>query len=223
MKHRAEAGQSLDLFEVVGKEAEAVEATGADVAISIRGSTLYFGRDALKRADEVRTFVDALLTAGLDDDAISFVDVTIGNNTTYRINVRCSTAELPKVLGEASTTKHCTVRHVAWRFGELRPATELLRVAAARAKATAAEIADELGVALDGIHRIECAMSGSGTQDTCDYIAEVTDTRSARRAGMDSVDLGIPLSHSGTRVATVKVAYRLGSFSQSRHEQGTEA
>ncbi len=164
MDFKAEASGRPDLLRVVITREDELEASHADLRVTVRGSSLVTGSAALTKAREVAALVSALGGIGVPEGSIRVEDVAVqvesglltkSSSATYTLKIRCAKLEsLADVLGVITSQKNVQLGHIDWGYPEsddLR--TRALVDCATRATERARRIADALGVKLLGVHR----------------------------------------------------------------------
>lgn len=215
-----EADDRPDLLRVVVTHEDELEASYADLQVTVRGSSLVTGNAALTKAREVAALVQALAGVGVPESSIRVEDIAVqvesglltkSSSATYTLKVRCSKLEsLADVLGAITSQKNVQLGNIDWGYAEpdeLR--TRWLVDCATRATARARPIADALGVKLLGVHQfgepdVEVARAGYELRPPALGMA---------RARMTAADLGLSVSHSKKVVVRVLVEFRIAPYS----------
>jgi len=209
-----------DLIDVEIKLERELEAIGADVHVSIRGSSLVTGSQALRKAREVAALVKALEAVGVAEADIYLEDVraevTSGllsksSSATYSLRARATLDGLADALGAIADQKNAAIDSIAWRYPDDDDArTEWLTICATRATERARKIAAALGVKLLGVHWFAEPVAAPspyfGAPGGAGVPAEGT---SLRRRAMSASDLGLTVSHSKKVEITVRVQFRV--------------
>ena len=150
------------LFKVHVSHKTDVAADRADFRVTITGSSLVAGTQALQKAREVAQLVQALTENGVPEADIFLEDVTANiaggtllksSQATYRLRVHCAKLEmLADILGILTSQKNAALQSLQWGYPDAEAAQdEGLRLCIARANKKAALIAEGLGVKLLGI------------------------------------------------------------------------
>ena len=105
-----------DTIHVSANHREEVQATHADLFVTVRGSSVISGNEAMKKAKEVSALVDELTHAGVPAEDIHLQGVHVesssgillkSSNATYRLRIRCGKLEqLPELLDIVSAQKN---------------------------------------------------------------------------------------------------------------------
>jgi uncharacterized protein YggE len=209
-----------DTIRVSASQREEIQATHADLFVSVKGSSLVSGDAALKKAKEVSQLVDELTRVGLPADAIHLQSVYTENSggallrsssATYRLRLRCEKLELfADLLGVIGSQKNSSFEHVDWKYPDETTHDAALEKALQKAGAKAGKIAAALGVRLLGVYTLnENILDQEAPALQRAFVAQ-----SAPRAmGMVSQpDLGMDIQHSKTVEVRVDVEYRISGF-----------
>ncbi|MDQ2800485.1 MAG: SIMPL domain-containing protein, partial [Armatimonadota bacterium] len=199
----------LDLITVEAARREELTADRADLFLTIQGTSLVTGNQALQKAREVAQFVGELGQRGLPPENIYLegVDVSLNgglvktSQASYHLRIHCPQLEqVGDVLGVVAAQKNITLRHLRWGYGddrELRDA--LLDDCARRAHAKAKKIAAALGVKLVGVHRFaETFVDREAGPAPAPRGADMDFGMVRARRMASPVDLGTDVSHAKT-------------------------
>ena len=128
-----------DTIKVSALQREEISANRADLFVTVRGSSLVSGDQAMKKAKEVSQLVDALTSFGLSPDAIQLQGVHIetatgtllkSSSAIYRLKVRCEKldqlAEIIDIIGEQKNAagqiaEKAFLRRIGFRSGRILP------------------------------------------------------------------------------------------------------
>jgi len=115
-----------DTIKIFASQREEIQATFADLFVTVKGSSLVSGNAALKKAKEVSQLVDELTRFGLPADAIHLQSVyaeTSGgallraSSATYRLRIRCENLEqFADLLGIVTGQKNAMFERVDWKY-----------------------------------------------------------------------------------------------------------
>lgn len=205
-----------DLIQIQAEIEDVLEASYADLSVSVRGSNLVFGSAALEKAREVANLVKTLEAAGIPKEQIRLQDVTAevtsglltkSSSATYTLEVRCHRLDgLGDVLGAIATQKNAQLHQIDWGYPvdeERRTAwlVQCARIADARAR----KLAEALNVKLIGVHRFAEPRArppeeppGAGSFGM-----------GAPRARRVTADLGFAVSHTKKVTVRADVDYRV--------------
>ncbi len=210
---------SPDVLAIEGLHEDSIEASGADIFVSIEGSALFSGAMAMKRAKEVARLVDDLAAVSVQATDISVQDVRtrveaglIGKSSSalYRLKIALGDLErLGEVIGAVSKQKEATLERIDWRYdreAELR--LKWLDLAIGRANEKAKRVASALEVKLLGVHRFS-EDDGEAAMPRAEYVGAPGLASRSRGGG---VDFGIEVSHTKRVRLRVVVEYLVGRF-----------
>lgn len=206
----------------VTREKEAA-ADGADLYVTIRGSSLVSGKEALRKAKELSRLVEDLEGKGLSRDAVELLSVraeqssgplTRSSTAQYRVRIRCREIDgLAGVLGVITAQKVASLDRLDWQYPEIE-ATRAgwIEEAVSHANARARAMALALGVRILGVRN---AVTRFKTLD---------DPRS-QYFGMSEVAVGVirgrvseapalevPVAHTRKIQVEVEATYRISGF-----------
>ena len=212
-----------DTIRVSTSQREEIQATHADLFVSVKGSSLVSGDAALKKAREVSLLVDELTRAGLPVEAIHLQSVHTetssgallrSSSATYRLRIRCEKLEMfADLLGVISAQKNSNFERVEWKYPDEEVRAAALEKAIQKAGEKARKIATALGVRLLGIYTLN-----ENILDQEVFAPQpVFAAQSAPRAmGIVSqpADMGMNIQHSKTVDVRVDIEYRISGFAQ---------
>src|SRR5215510_8903730 len=151
-----------DTIKVSATQREEISANRADLFVTVRGSSLVSGDQALKKAKEVSQLVEALTSFGLSPEAIKLQGVHIETSTgailksssaTYRLKVQCEKLDqLAELLDIISSQKNAALERIAWKYNEDEARERSLLTALEKAKSKAEKVAKSLGVKILGVY-----------------------------------------------------------------------
>lgn len=152
-----------DVIVVTESYYEDVAAIGAKFDLMIKGTSLFSGNAAFKKARELATIVEALKPLGVTDEDFTLKQVRVEVNqgvltkfssVNYSVRVHCRKVEsVGDVLGALANAKSVIVEAVRWQYPENQEDKDRwLRTAVDRAKQRAAVMAESLGVKVSGVY-----------------------------------------------------------------------
>lgn len=216
-----------DTITVAVAHREEIKADKVDIHVTVKGSSLFTGNAALKKAKEVSQLISALGEVGVKELAVQLQSVhaesssgILGRSTsaTYQIRVRCSELEaLADILGVVTVQKNAKLDFLSWRYPDEKQARiQWLRACVAEANEKAAEVASVLGVKLLGVHSLSEKWTDSEQSERA-YLSEVTASGvKFVKALAKTVDLGFPLSHSKGVELQTEAQFRVSGFDPAR-------
>lgn len=212
-----------DTIEVSATQREEIEASYADLYVSVKGSSLVSGNAALEKADEVRKLVEELGQAGLAEEKITlqsvYAETTSGallssSSASYHLRLRCEELEkFAAILGVITGQKNTTIEKIEWQYPDEALIEQALEKAIQKADAKARKIAEKLGVRLLGVYDFS-----EKTHDQEPPTTQVTFGAQGKSRAMGMVaasDLGMTIQHSKTIEVRVIVDYRISGFEQA--------
>jgi uncharacterized protein YggE len=209
-----------DTIKISASHREEVPATHADLFVTVKGSSLVSGSEALKKAKEVKELVEALTGAGLPAEDIHLQSIHTENSSgallksssaTYRLRLRCNKLEqIPDLLGVITAQKNATFERVSWKYPDEEARERGLEEAVRKAHARAGKVAAQLGVKLLGIYAFD---EGVGDDEPPFPMQEVGQVMRAK-VGMvpQAADLGLDIHHSKNVRYQVEIEYRVAGF-----------
>ncbi len=195
-----------------------VDATGADVFVTISGASLVSGASAHTKSKEVAKLADDLRAAGVPASALRVQGVSAqvssgllvrSSSATFSVRVRCDDLEkLPEVLGIVAAQKNTSTDSISWRYPnehDLRRewAKELIE----RANIRANVVSQSLGVSLLGVHHYEESLNQGAFHEAQAAFGGGMPMRSRAAAPLET---GMPLAQSREYTLRVLVRFRVG-------------
>ncbi len=197
-----------------------INASHADLFVTVRGSSVVSGNEAMKKAKEVSALVDELTRAGVAAEGIHLQGVHVetssgvllkSSSATYRLRVRCEKLEkLPELLDIVSAQKNAALESIGWKYPDEAARARGLESVIAAAKSKADKVAASLGVKLLGVYAF--------TENTFDEESPVpfqpqARMMKARQAAAESEpSLGMDIQHSKIIQVNVEIEYRVSGF-----------
>ena len=209
-----------DTIQISASQREEIQATHAELFVSVKGSSLVSGDAALKKAKEVNQLVEELSQAGLPSEAIQLLSIyaesasgTIlrSSSATYRLRLRCEKLEqFADLVSIITNQKNATLERTEWKYPDETVLEQALEKAIQKAEAKAKKTAQALGVKLLGVY--------SFNENTVDQepgmpqVAFGVQGRSRAMGVVSQPDLGMDIQHSKTVEIHVDVEYRVSGF-----------
>ena len=198
---------------------EEIQASHADLMVTVKGSSLVSGNEALKKAKEVGQLVDALTNFGVGNEMIHLQGIHVetssgtflkSSSATYRLKIRCEKLELlADMLGIITSQKNTTLEYIDWKYADDDAHERVLEQAITKAKVKAQNVSTTLGVSLLGIYSFHEDNLSEGEIRTERGIAQ----RKATALGATpSMDLGMEIHHNKTIMINVNIEYRISEF-----------
>jgi uncharacterized protein YggE len=208
-----------DTIKVSALHREEIFASHANLYVTVKGSSLVSGNEAMKKAKEVSQLVEALTRFGLSPDAIQLQGVRIeatsgallkSSSAVYRLKIRCEKLDrLADLLDIVAEQKNGTMERVEWKYPEDEARERGLESAITKGKAKAGKVALSLGVKLLGVYDfIENAFD---EETPIPFQAQVMRMKSHAEAA-DEPSLNMDIQHSKTIQVTVDIWYRVSAL-----------
>jgi uncharacterized protein YggE len=207
-----------DTIKISINHKEEVSATHADLHVTVKGSSIVSGNEAMKKAKEVNQLVEALISDQVKEEAIKLQGVHLAtesgmllksSSAVYRLKIRCEDLnQLAGMLDVIASQKNTTLDRIEWKYNEDDMRNHMLKIAIENAKAKAEQVASSLNVKLLGVY---------------DFIENIYDEElqpvfqpqmmmKSRAASADTPSLGIDIQHSKTIHVNVEIWYRISAF-----------
>ena len=208
-----------DTIHITTSHREEINATHADLFVTVRGSSVISGNEAMKKAREVSALVDELVKAGISAEDIHLqgvhVETSSGNllrssNAIYRLRIRCEKLEqLPELLDIIGSQKNAALEHIIWKYPEEAARARGLECAIAAAKSKADRMASSLGVKLLGVYNF--SENTFDEEAPAPIRAQAVMMKTARVAESEP-SLGMDIQHSKMLQVNVDIEYRVSGF-----------
>ena len=151
-----------DTIKVSAFHKEEIFASHANLYVTVKGSSIVSGNEAMKKAREVSQLVDALTRFGLSPDSIQLQGVRIesasgallkSSSAMYSLKIKTEKLEqLPQLLDILAEQKNAALDRVEWKYPEEAARDRGLESAIAAGKSKAEKVAAALGVKLLGVY-----------------------------------------------------------------------
>lgn len=209
-----------DTIKISTSHKEEISADRADLFVTVKGSSLVSGDQAMKKAKEVMQLVEALTAVGLSPEAIHLQGVHIetssgallkSSSATYRLKVKCENLDLfAELLDAVSSQKNATLERIAWKYNEEEARERGLMTALEKAKSKAEKIAQSLGVKLLGVYDL----IENHFDEELPYPQFAAQAMPMRSAGKSAPEpgLGMDIQHSKAIHVNLEIWYRVTAF-----------
>ncbi len=208
-----------DTIKVSAFHKEEIFASHANLYVTVKGSSIVSGNEAMKKAKEVSQLVEALTKFGLSSDAIHLQGVRLetaggallkSSSAVYRLKVKCEKLDRLADIMDILTEQHnTTLDQIEWRYPEDKAREQGLETAIAKGKAKAEKVAASLGVKLLGVYDfIENAFD---EEAPVPFAAQAVMMKS-RAAVADAPNLNMDIQHSKMIHVNVDIWYRVSAF-----------
>jgi uncharacterized protein YggE len=209
-----------DTIKVSTSHKQELSATHADLHLTVKGSSIVSGSEAMKKAKEVNQLVEALTSFGLKSEAISLQGVHIetasgvllkSSSATYRLKVRVEELnQLAELLDIISSQKNATLERIEWKYDDEQAKENGLNIALEKAKAKAQKVASSLNVKLLGVYDL---IENSYDEETPPMFQPQARMMVKRGGAADAEpSLGMDIQHNKTIHVNLEVWYRISSF-----------
>jgi uncharacterized protein YggE len=187
--------------------------------VTVKGSSVFSGNEAMKKAKEVSQLVEALTRFGLSPDAIQlqgvYIETTSGtvlksSSAVYRLKLKAEKVDqFPQLLDIIAEQKNTTLERIEWKYPEETARERGLEAALSKAKAKAEKVAGTLGVKLLGVYDF---IENAYDEETPVPFAAQAVRMKARAAVPEEPNLNMEVQHSKTVQVNVEIWYRVSSF-----------
>lgn len=209
-----------DTIKVSASHKEEISASRADLFVTVKGSSVVSGDQAMKKAREVSQLVEALTRFGLGAEAVQLQGVHIetssgallkSSSATYRLKIRCDKLEqIAELLDIIAGQKNALLERIAWKYDEEEARERGLLAALEKAKDRAEKVAETLGVKLLGVYDLIENVFDEETPYPR-FAAQAMPDRSMGKAAPEP-SLGMDIQHSKTVTVNVDIWYRVSGF-----------
>jgi uncharacterized protein YggE len=209
-----------DTIKVSASHREEIFASHANLYVTVKGSSLVSGNEALKKAREVSQLVEALTSFGLSPDAVHLQGVRIeassgallkSSSAVYHLKVRTEKLDqLAGLLDIIAGQKNANLDRIEWKYPEDEARERGLDAAIAKGKSKAEKVAAAIGVKLLGVYEF---MESSYDEERPPMPFQAMEMSMKSRAAMaDQPSLDMEVQHSKTILVNVDIWYRVSSF-----------
>ena len=208
-----------DTIKVSATHREEIFASHANLFVTVRGSSVVSGNEAMKKAREVSQLVEALTSFGLSPEAIQLLGVHIetssgtllkSSSAIYRLRIRSEKLDqIAEMLDIIASQKNAVLERIEWKYPEELAQERGLESAITKGKAKAEKVASALGVKLLGVYDF---MEGTFDEERPIPFQAQTMMMKSRAAVADEPSLGMDIQYSKTVQVNVDIWYRVSSF-----------
>jgi len=209
-----------DTIKISASHKEEIFADHADLFVSVKGSSLFNGNEAMKKAKEVSQLVEALTGFGLSPEAIHLQGVHIesssgallkSSSATYRLKIQCEKLDqLAELLDIISAQKNASLERIQWKYPEESAREQAMETAMGKAKVKADKVANSLGVKLLGVY--DFIENTYDEERPFPQFAMQAAPKAARGTPTPEPSLGMDIQHSKTVTVGVDIWYRVSAF-----------
>ena len=209
-----------DTIKVSAFHREEIFASHANLYVTVKGSSLVSGNEAMKKAREVSQLVEALTRFGLSPDSVHLQGVRIetssgallkSSSAIYHLRVKTEKLDqLPGMLDILAEQKNASLERIEWKYPEDEAREHGLESAIAKGKTKAEKVATAMGVKLLGVYDF---MENSFDEERPPMPFQAMEMSMKTRAAMaDQPSLDMEVQHSKTIHVNVDIWYRVSSF-----------
>lgn len=209
-----------DTIKVSAFHREEILASHANLYVTVKGSSVVSGNEAMKKAKEVSQFVEALTRFGLSPDSIHLQGVRIetssgallkSSSATYHLKIKSEKLEqLADLLDIVAEQKNAILERIEWKYPEEAAGARGLESAIAKGKERAEMVAASLGVKLLGVYDF---MENTFDEERPPMPFQAMEiSMKSRAAAPEEPSLNMDIQHSKTIQVNVDIWYRVSSL-----------
>jgi uncharacterized protein YggE len=207
-----------DTIKVSAFHREEIFASHANLYVTVKGSSLVSGNEAMKKAREVTQLVEALTRFGLSPDAIHLQGVRLetssgtllrSSSAIYHLKVKTEKLDqLAGLLDILTEQKNASLDRIEWKYPEEEARERGLESAITKGKEKAEKVAAAMGVKLLGVYDF---MENTFDEERPPMPFQAKAMR-AMESAADQPSLNMEVQHSKTIHVNVDIWYRVSSF-----------
>ena len=209
-----------DTIKVSAFHKEEILASHANLYVTVKGTSVVSGNEAMKKAREVTQLVDELTRFGLGAEAVQLQGVHIetasgtllkSSSAIYRLKITTENVDqLSGLLDIIADQKNATLERIEWKYAEDEARERGLEAAMAQAKAKAEKVAASLGVRLLGVYEF---MENAFDEERPPMPFQAMEmSMKARSAAPAEPSLNMDIQHGKTIQVHVDIWYRVSAF-----------
>ena len=208
-----------DTIKISTSHREEILATYADLYVTVKGSSVISGNEAMKKAKEVSQLVDELTRFGIPAENIHLQGVRVetssgallkSSSANYRLRVRCDVLDqIGDLLDIIASQKNAALDRIDWKYPEDEAHERGLESALTKAKSKANKVAASLGVKLLGVYDF---IENSFDEETPVMFQPQALMMKSRAPAPAEPSLGMDVQHSKMIHVNVDVWYRVSEF-----------
>lgn len=207
-----------DTIKVSAFHREEIFASHANLHVTVKGSSIISGGEALKKAREVSQLVEALTRYGLSSDAVQLQGVRIETSTgpvlksssaVYRLKIKTEKVDqLAELLDIIAEQKNATLERIEWKYPEEEARERGLESALLKGKEKAGRVAAALGIRILGVYDFT---ENAFDEERPPVPFQAMEMR-ARAAVAEQPSLNMDIQHSKTVQVNVEIWYRVSDL-----------
>jgi len=209
-----------DTIKVSASHREEIFASHANLYVTVKGSSIVSGNEAMKKAKEVNQLVEALTRFGLSPEAVQLQGVRLetssgallkSSSAMYFLKIKSEKLEqLAGLLDVIAEQKNTTLERIEWKYPEESAREHGLESAIAKGKEKAEKVAASLGVKLLGVYEF---MENTFDEERPPMPFQAMEmSMKARAAAPAEPSLNMDIQHSKTIHVNVDIWYRVSSL-----------
>ena len=208
-----------DTIKISASQREEILASHADLFVTVKGSSVVSGNEAMKKAKEVSQLVDELTSFGISAENIHLQGVHVetssgallkSSSASYRLRVRCDVlGQIADLLDIITSQKNAALERIDWKYPEEEARERGLESALAKAKSKADKVAAALGVKLLGVYDF---LENSFDEEAPIMFQAQAMMKSRSSAPLAEPSLDMDVQHGKTIHVNVEVWYRVSGF-----------
>ncbi len=208
-----------DTIKISTSHREEILATHSDLFVTVKGSSVISGNEAMKKAKEVSQLVDELTRFGIPAENIHLQGVHVetssgallkSSSASYRLRIRCDAlGQIAELLDIITSQKNTALDRIDWKYPEEEARERGLESALAIAKSKADKVAASLGVKLLGIYDF---IENSFDEETTVMFQPQAMMMKSRQLAPAEPSLGMDIRHSKMIHVNVDIWYRVSEF-----------
>ena len=208
-----------DTIKISASHREEILASHADLFVTVKGSSVVSGNEAMKKAKEVSQLVDELTRFGISTENIHLQGVHVetssgallkSSSASYRLRVRCEQlGQIADLLDIITSQKNAALERIDWKYPEEEARERGLESALAKAKSKADKVAAALGVKLLGVYDF---LENSFDEEAPIMFQAQAMMKSRSSAPLAEPSLDMDVQHGKTIHVNVEVWYRVSGF-----------
>jgi uncharacterized protein YggE len=209
-----------DTIKVSASHREEIFASYANLYVTVRGSSIVSGNEAMKKAKEVSQLVEALMKFGVGPDAVQLQGVRMqttsgallkSSSAMYHLKVKSEKLEqLAGLLDILAEQKNAALERIEWKYPEDAARERGLEAAIVKGKERAEKVAAALGVKLLGVYDF---MENTFDEERPPMPFQAMEmSMKARAAAPAEPSLDMDIQHSKTVHVNVDIWYRVSAL-----------
>lgn len=216
-----------DTIKISVSHREEIFASHANLFVTVKGSSVFSGNEAMKKAREVSQLVEALTRYGLSPDAIQLQGVRIeaasgpvlkSSSAVYRLKIKTEKVDqLAELLDIIAGQKNSILERIEWKYPEDEARQRGLEAVLARGREKAARVASSLGVRLLGVYDF---MENTFDEERPPMPFQAMEMNMKARSAIvaDQPSLNMEIQHSKTIQVNVEIWYRVSEFEDRKFQ-----